>query len=524
MHPFPTTIQPYRPPQCAKDHIVKITCCDDNFAALSSNGEVFTFAPNPLVGSDAVSESRAPWPIFKPQKVWSLRKKFSAVKDIALGSDGTMIFCTESGHVYVRERNTKGSSNKAFRYDRVPFLQRVSQVCVNSTGAFAALRVDHRPCPIEPIGNTMAHDLKALQPYLPFYRSDAPPKVVIRRQVAIDDEEFDDVGIESDIEGTLELLEVLSGEKQLLATSHGSVNCDGIRLPHDADMLVYLRSGQIFPVHRILLVARSPVMECFFSGSQPLEDPTSGISLQLLPAKPGPGLGVLKLTCCEIDGCHPLTALIFLRYLYSDELITLWDRRVNIVVQKELAGFGVDPAQVKSELQGLARIFDLSVLSQVLEHPVKYNPLPTMARDMQHLFDTVQCPLPASSPLAPDVVIRLADKEVYTHSVLLRCRTPLFASFFDLEDWTVKRWEADRMIRINMTHLNWHIMRFVFSFMCCGSDQEIFNILGLVSVYGAVHSSDVKFAEFVGSVEDLIRFVFNVAAAAVSFSYQLLFL
>ena len=32
----------------------------------------------------------------------------------------------------------------------------------------------------------------------------------------------------------------------------------------------------------------------------------------------------------------------------------------------------------------------------------------------------------------------------------------------------------------------------------------------------------MKFAEFVGSVEDLIRFMFNVAAAAVRFSYQLL--
>jgi hypothetical protein len=299
-----------------------------------------------------------------------------------------------------------------------------------------------------------------------------------RRQTAIDDEEPDDAGIESDIESILELLQVLSGEQQLRAASHGGVNFDGVRLPHDADVLVHLHSGQIFPVHRLILVARCPVMETFFSDSLPLEDARSKISLRLLPAKPGPGLGVRKLTCCEISGCHPLTVLIFFRYLYSDELIAVWDRRVDIVLQKELAGSGIKAVQVKSELQGLSRIFNLSALIQVLEHPVKYNPLPTMAHDMQRLFDAVHSSLPGGSPLAPDVIIRLADKEIQTHSVLLRARTPLFANFFDLEDWTVMRWEADGIIRINMTHLKWHVMRFVFGFMCCGSEK--IDVQGLV--------------------------------------------
>ena len=84
---FPSEIQPYRPPQAVKDaHISKITSCDDVFAALSSNGEVFTFSVPNLgstmeSGSVPLSEGRvgggAP---FKPQRVWALRKKFSAVK------------------------------------------------------------------------------------------------------------------------------------------------------------------------------------------------------------------------------------------------------------------------------------------------------------------------------------------------------------------------------------------------------------------------------------------------------------
>lgn len=77
IHAFPTGIEPYRPPQSIRDsQISKIICCDDSFAALSSNGEVFTFSA-PSSGLDSTSgEARA----FKPQRVWALRKKFSAVK------------------------------------------------------------------------------------------------------------------------------------------------------------------------------------------------------------------------------------------------------------------------------------------------------------------------------------------------------------------------------------------------------------------------------------------------------------
>lgn len=65
--------------------IAKVVNCDNTFAALSSNGEVFTFTvsdPQPTI----LSESNAPSmkavgvaPV-KPQRVWALRKQISAVK------------------------------------------------------------------------------------------------------------------------------------------------------------------------------------------------------------------------------------------------------------------------------------------------------------------------------------------------------------------------------------------------------------------------------------------------------------
>lgn len=76
---FPSEIQPYRPPQAIKDaDIAKITSCEDTFAALSSNGELFTFTvPNPSEAERASGKDRSG---IKPQRVWALRKQFSAVR------------------------------------------------------------------------------------------------------------------------------------------------------------------------------------------------------------------------------------------------------------------------------------------------------------------------------------------------------------------------------------------------------------------------------------------------------------
>ena len=548
MHAFPSGIQPYRPPQSVKDsHISKITSCNETIAALSSNGEVFTFSaptsPSLLHNTDndlVENQSRHPKPaVFKPQRVWTLRKKFSSVKDVALGSEGSIIVCTESGHVFVRTRNVivnnsvnnkswTAASGKTSKFERVPFLQRVTRVCANSTGAYGALRVDWEPREIEVVGNGIDVDLKGVQPYLEFYRGkadsdlDTGTKIETPQRhsssVRLSDDDIDDAAVQDDITGILELCRVLSCEQHMRKEGGGSVqyHCeDGkpVPLPNGADTTVYVQPyGVVFPVHRFVLAARSSVFESLFCGlkAEQKKDKMKagekgvigmekgngkedvGVNLRLLPSKPGPGNGVFKLTRLSIDGCHPLTILIFFWYIYSDELLALWDRRVGSTeaVEKYLAKFEISPERVKQELQALAAVLQLPSLSSALDALVKRAPLPSMRRDMGKVYDSVQHkdkeaqgvsearPSMISSPLAPDVVLELADKDVYCHSVVLRARSPFFASFFGLEDWTVKRWNADGMIRVNMRHLKWHVMRFVLRFMCCGDDIEMFHTLG----------------------------------------------
>ena len=200
------------------------------------------------------------------------------------------------------------------------------------------------------------------------------------------------------------------------------------------------------------------------------------------------------------------------------------------VVEKNLVKLEISPARVKQELQALAVVLHLPSLSAALEPPVKRAPSPSMRRDMSKVFELVQHRdgemqgvleakiLPLSSPLIPDVVLELADKDVYCHSVILRARSPFFASFFGLEDWTVKRWNAEGMVRVIMRHLNWHVMRFVLRFMCCGDGIEMFHTLGthLFLLSSALVLMGGFSEDFVDSVEDLIEFMFEVLAGAVS--------
>ena len=89
-----------------------------------------------------------------------------SLQDVALGSDGAIIICTESGHVFVRAR----TSGKTFKFQRVPCIQRVISVGANDTGAVSALRIDFRPESVHVVGNSLAQDLARVQPYLRYKR------------------------------------------------------------------------------------------------------------------------------------------------------------------------------------------------------------------------------------------------------------------------------------------------------------------------------------------------------------------
>ncbi|PSR72203.1 hypothetical protein PHLCEN_2v11910 [Hermanssonia centrifuga] len=504
---FPSEIAPYRPPQATRvASIDKITSCDSMIAALSSNGELFTFSLPPVAITGSVEKPRE---IVKPQRVWALRKKFSAVKDVALGADGSIIICTESGHVFVRSR----TGGKTFKFQRVPYMQRVVKVSANSTGAYGALCVDAVPEPLEITGNLLAQDLGLIQPY----RGLLTPKDRFIDAVSAKDNskadpslelnDEDDASILHDREELLRLCRLLSQHKTAVKGGLPKGSCvfnDDATYQHGADLIIHVQAGSEpkIPVHKLIVAARCPVLGEILAGRRILEyrTPTAESSTHL----------TFKLNCAKssqqshstapwkdparlvISGCHPITVLILLEYLYSDALLALWDWRVAQVLEPYFLGLKIRPAQVKAELQRCAQALELPTAAAALQAAFKAEVAPTVVQQ----FARVVASHDLRDPLHADVTLALFDKEVSCHSSVLRARSPLFKAFFDDDDWTKNRWSDEGTLKVNLRHLAWRPMRYVMQYLY-GGDIEMFETL-----------------DFISSVEELLEFMFEVMAAA----------
>ncbi|KAG1816404.1 uncharacterized protein BJ212DRAFT_190743 [Suillus subaureus] len=482
---FSSEISVYRPPQAIKgQNITKLRSCDDTIAALSSNGEVFTFTSQPIGESDSAKSS----PALKPQRIWALRRQFSAVQDVDIGVDGTVIVCTQSGHVYVRSRSAKGgqgSGAKAFKFQRIPYIQRAVAVCANSTGAFGALRVDFKPSPIHINAHSFSCNITEIQPYLGLsLRAEAPSAILNTKTPLLDaDEDGEDVSIIDDIGDLSKLLHVLDQCK----------NVPDIALPYNADVVVVAPGPLHLPAHRLILAVRCPVLGNILHSGRSLYDKSSGIDVSLVSG---------DRVRIRINGCHPFTVLILLRYLYSDQLLAIWDLRVGSPFVSQFETFAVKPVAIKAELQSLSRILGLQLLLKALQSPGKRVPTPSQTEDFRLLYERSQLTgrlrnTTKEDALAPDVALHLADQViVWCHSVVLHARCQFFASFFEDSTWTSKRRDKSGIINIDFKHLEWQVMQYVVRWICYG-DENLFESL-----------------DFVQGVDDVLSFMFSVLSAA----------
>lgn len=479
-HGFPSEIQPYRPPQAIRGtQITKIVSSDELFAALSSNGELFTFSvPNNVDTDPVLSKS------FRPQRVWALRKQFSAITDVAIGAEGSIIICTKSGHVFYR--NTAG---KAFKFQRVPFIQRAVNVAANQTGGCAALRLDHTVSPIAVGGNQLPQDLATIRPYMMRPASSEDHRVVIEPIASIPEasdqifgDDADDLPVLHDHRRLLQLLAVLKHWKDWSKATR-SANPRQTRHFYGADIEVQLGNMHRFPAHRVILAARSPTLgKLLCSRQHGMDDRDSSITIR----NTGGNL--------QFNGCQAITILLLLEFIYTDQVLTIWDGPLSRT--PELLSLNIIPTKVKNELQDVARLLGLTSLVQLLSSLGRHNPTPTIVRDISDLHHRAQVN-PFEIHPAPDVILRFAGKEIYTYSVILRCRTEFFASFFGEPDWTKQRWNNNKMLPVDLQHLKWTPMEYAVRFMCCGEDREMFESLD------SVHS-----------VDDILDLAFEVMAVA----------
>ncbi|KAH9041005.1 hypothetical protein EDB85DRAFT_1858258 [Lactarius pseudohatsudake] len=528
---LPSDFLAYRPPQAARAiTTARIFCNENMFATISSAGEIFTFNVPTLL-----PPSERPLPI-QPQRVWTLRKQWSAVHDAALAGESSLIICTESGHVFVRSRS---SGSKAPRFSRVNGLHRVVAVRASDTGALAALREPYRPPGLrvhettsgpkaweeedgrDPSGEketlvdlprsrshfSVTHTEKVRWDLeeKPGSSSVIPAAEIPSGLTALEDEDEGDSSAEAealarDSQEIHRLWAVLAQNRTARKQRPGSLG-HGVsatsKLPNGADLVLRVQGSTELNVHRTVLSARCAVLARVLSGFGSLYDRESGVSLKLLPGpSPKSGAGPPR-TAGEaprlaVAGVHAFSVLVLVHYLYTDALLAIGDPRLAGTTAEAFSRGRVSPAQVVRELRSLARVLHLECLADALLGTVRREPSPSLNADFRAIFDAPMSATP------PDVVLRLADRDVLSHSFILRARSPFFEVFFADEDWTVDRWEADGALRVDLRHLEWRSMQYVLRFMCCGEEAEMFE----------------RLADFIETVDQLLDLLFDVMSAA----------
>ncbi|KAI9440915.1 hypothetical protein H4582DRAFT_1811180 [Lactarius indigo] len=558
---LPSDFLAYRPPQAARAiTTARIFCNENMFATVSSAGEIFTFN---VTTPPTSSERHLP---IQPQRVWTLRKQWSAVHDAALAGEGSLVICTESGHVFVRSRS---SGSKAPRFSRVNGLQRVVAVRASDTGALAALREPYRPPGVTPWGKTLTEDIARSRPFISFTHIDHEPKLRVHRDEASSGPKVWEEEDEKDSSGEKERLvdlprsrpyvsithaekvrwdleekpggssmtpatEIPSGltgfededegdsgaEAEALARdsweihrlwdvlaqnqtarkrrlgSHGHEVSMTSKLPNGADLVLRVQGSTELNVHRTVLSARCALLARVLGGFGSLYDRESGVSLKLHPAPnpkndSGPPRTTSEAPRLAIASVHAFSVLVLVHYLYTDALLAVGDPRLASTTAEAFSRGRVSPAQVVRELRSLARVLHLECLADALLGTVRREPSPSLNTDFGAIFDA------SMSATPPDVVLRLADRDVLSHSFVLRARSPFFEVFFADEDWTTDRWEADGTLRVNLRHLEWRSMQYVLRFMCCGEEEEMFEKL-----------------DFIETVDQLLDLLLDVMSAA----------
>ena len=296
-----------------------------------------------------------------------------------------------------------------------------------------------------------------------------------------EDDNHGDEDIRGDVAAAFELCRLI---KWLRGRKNGNIPESYYRA-HGADAVLSIGSISV-PVHRTVIAARAATLAGVFSG-RPIKFPT----------EPGyPAITISSITdetlprcCLRVHGLTLLTVLVLLDYLYTDNIVAVWDRRIALAISDRYNSLALDLQRVHHELRVLAtpECLNLPALATAVAVWGKRAPAPTLVIDTTRLFTSSQAYIDTSKPsglrtsLWPDVILLLAGgKRVAAHSVILRARSPFFAGLLDDEEWTAHRRGPNGQdpLEVHLEHLEWKYMSYVFDYLCMGKELDIFNHLG----------------------------------------------
>lgn len=431
----------FRPRQMyAPNIITKVTSGGNTICAVSSMGDVFSFSLAEL------SQHVKPFDLakrIKPQRIWSLRRRHMAVRDVAVGQDGTVIISTESGSVWTRIRRAKpkmdqSRGEKEYKFARVGSLTRIVAVRANNAGAYAAIRNDVELQDVRIEESNLTEDL-----IMSISLGDVVEEMYAEHEVDVESDEDDDI-------------EIPVRDRELAISKPWSEWFIDMSPSESSDAAFVVRGSHRLYFHKALLVARSPAFHEFLTTPGSTE-----FSINLTDDGMEIDLGEIGI----------VAAAQLVYYLYTDKLLDLPEVKDSHKPER---------LEMIRELKILASRFKLKALSDVLTSSwyIALTPVAILQKDLQSLRT-----LP-NKLTSPDVILCLADREVSCHSFILSARCPFFQAMLDTAGlgggWVATRRqkaleEGKSDFRIQLKHLPHSVMSLVLDHIYSDAGSEIFD-------------------------------------------------
>lgn len=369
-----------------------------------------------------------------------------AVRDVAVGQDGTVIISTESGSVWTRIRRAKpkiaqGKGAKEYKFARVGNLTRIVAVRANNAGAYAAIRNDVELEGIKIEESALEDDL-----ITSIGLGEVDEELMGEGEACLESSETEDEEIE------------VKKEVRNVDTPWEELFLDMPPPSDSCDIALLVRGGHRLYLHKAILACRSSVFRDFLRkpGSKEFRVDTTDDILEV-----------------RLEDVGIVAAAQLVSYLYADKLIDLPEYRDNHKNER---------TEMIKELRTLATRFGLKLLADILPSSwyVVLKPEATLRKDLQGLRTLV----PNIAP--PDAILVLSDREVACYSFMLAARCPFFEAMLDSAGlgggWMASRRkeaqaEGGTGFRIQLKHISYSIMSLVLEHIYTDAGAEIFNLV-----------------------------------------------
>lgn len=463
---FASQWQVFRPRQAyAPSKVVKVVSGTATIAVMTSMGDVFYFI---LDESTSSTKPATLAKSIKPNRVWSLRKKHMAIRDVDVGQEGTIIMCTESGLVYtgIRKNPKKSDSIKnEYKFSRVPGITRTIQVRASDGAAFGLIRDDVQLRPINLSATNLAEDLLCILPYSHLILEEEEDEIQAKAE---NGSEPNDQESDSDEVVPKHVINA----NHMLRNAQFSFDWD---TDEDSYNLLFQLKGQILAVHLAICCARSSAIKSVLLGTSHIE------GVQKVPSSTASPILKFDETNCDAG-----SLLIVVHWMYTDILLTPWIGCASRDQKRLLS--------MKDGARRLADLLQLKALSKALSGSFQATTKPSLANDMSLLITQ-----PLDSGTA-DMRLLLADGEVLTHSVILAARSEFFGAMI-AGAWISARRDdsSEAIVDINVKHISSRVMQIVLQHVFQDKDSGVFETVE------------------VDDVEDFLDLVVSVMAAAAEF-------